>query len=140
MKLIRHVCHLFLFFDHFVNTVSILKFLSKSRKKMHQKLRLQITEMRQIERKGLTYQQQRWLGYNHTIDLVSICISFFPLAVETLGGWSALAIKTLKSVAILADARRSGSRDARVAPVRLLQSLSVCLMRGNATMIFSRAI
>ena len=52
-------------------------------------------------------------------------ISFFPLAVETLGGWSALAIKTLKSVAILADARRSGSRDARVAPVRLLQSLSV---------------
>ena len=67
-------------------------------------------------------------------------ISFFPLAVETLGGWSALAIKTLKSVAILADARRSGSRDARVAPVRLLQSLSVCLMRGNATMIVSRAI
>ena len=34
----------------------------------------------------------------------------------------------------------SGSRDARVAPVRLLQSLSVCLMRGNATMIVSRAI
>ena len=67
-------------------------------------------------------------------------ISFFPLAVETLGGWSALAIKTLKSVAILADARRSGSRDARVAPVRLLQSLSVCLMRGNATMIVIRAI
>ena len=67
-------------------------------------------------------------------------ISFFPLAVETLGGWSALAIKTLKSNAILADARRSGSRDARVAPVRLLQSLSVCLMRGNATMIVSRAI
>ena len=67
-------------------------------------------------------------------------ISFFPLAVETLGGRSALAIKTLKSVAILADARRSGSRDARVAPVRLLQSLSVCLMRGNATIIVSRAI
>ena len=67
-------------------------------------------------------------------------ISFYTLAVKTLGGWSALAIKTLKSVAILADARRSGSRDARVAPVRLLQSLSVCLMRGNATMIVSRAI
>ena len=67
-------------------------------------------------------------------------ITFIPLAVETLGGWSATALKTLSRIAILADSRRGTSRDVMVATPRLMQQLSVCLMRGNANMIAARVL
>ena len=65
-------------------------------------------------------------------------ITFIPLVVETLGGWSALALRTVRRIAILADARRPTPRDSRVAPLYLLQALSVQLMRGNGHMMVSR--
>ena len=66
-------------------------------------------------------------------------IMFIPLAVESLGGWSSVAISTLRRIAILTDARRGTSRDVVVATPRLMQQLSICLMRGNANMIAARA-
>ena len=66
-------------------------------------------------------------------------ITFIPLAVETLGGWSPLAVKTLRRIAILADARLGTRRDALAATPRLMQMLSICVMRGNANMLVTRA-
>ena len=49
-------------------------------------------------------------------------------------------IKTIRRIAVLADSRRTTTRDAQMAPLRLFQALSVTLMRGNAHMIVSRSI
>ena len=67
-------------------------------------------------------------------------ITFIPLAVETLGGWAPTAVKTLARMAILADSRRGMARDASAAFPRLIQQLSVILMRGNANMIIARCV
>mmetsp|Transcript_18456 Transcript_18456/g.23873 ORF Transcript_18456/g.23873 Transcript_18456/m.23873 type:complete len:393 (-) Transcript_18456:171-1349(-) len=57
-------------------------------------------------------------------------IDFFPLAVETLGGWNVSAISIFKQIA-----KRKSYFDSSVYSVE--QQLSVCLQRKNASMILS---
>jgi len=60
-------------------------------------------------------------------------IAFFPVAVETLGGFHRVATEQVKRIGA-ALARHQGS-DERVASRQLLQRLSITLMRGNAAML-----
>ena len=57
-------------------------------------------------------------------------IAFFPVAMETLGGFHRVATERIGA----ALARHQGS-DERVASRQLLQRLSITLMRGNAAML-----
>ena len=63
-------------------------------------------------------------------------ISFLPLAVETLGGWGSEALSFIKHLARLQALRLD--LDQAVSSNHLLQRLSVCLWRHNATMWTSR--
>ena len=63
-------------------------------------------------------------------------ISFFPLVVETFGGWDADAVKLLKEIAHQ-DARRWG-KDPSIEIKHFFQRLSVSLQRGNAAPLIDR--
>ena len=73
---------------------------------------------------------------SHDQDCHDAGIDFVPLPVETLGGWSADAISTIKEIARLA-AQRSG-QDPRAAPRHLLQRLGIILQRGNISLWIRR--
>ena len=65
-------------------------------------------------------------------------IDFFPLAVETLGGWNDSALSTFKNIA-----KRKSYFDNSVYSVEIsyiLQQLSVCIQRKTASMIMSRLV
>ena len=63
-------------------------------------------------------------------------VSFIPVVAETLGDWSERAVHTLRSLGLLVGQRMG------ILPVdstsNLLQSLFVCLWRGNASMWIRR--
>ena len=61
-------------------------------------------------------------------------ISFIPLAVEVLGGWSPLACSTLKEMAHMRDSRLGTSNSSSL----LFQKLSTVLWRCNASMWVAR--
>ena len=63
-------------------------------------------------------------------------ISFFPLVVETFGGWDAEALKLLKDMA-RQSARRWGKTNADEIKF-FFQRLSVSLQRGNAALLIER--
>ena len=62
-------------------------------------------------------------------------IQFIPLAVESLGGWSSAAASTLRDI----GQREATHLDcpASVSIHHLFQRLSVCLWRGNASMLLN---
>ena len=63
-------------------------------------------------------------------------IDFFPLAVETLGGWNTTAISIFKDIA-----KRKSYFDNSVYSIEIshiLQQLSVCLQRKNVSMLMLR--
>ena len=65
-------------------------------------------------------------------------IDFFPLAVETLGGWNASALSIFQNIA-----KRKSYYENSVYSVEIsyiLQQLSVCLQKKNASMILSHLI
>ena len=59
-------------------------------------------------------------------------IQFFPLPVETLGGWSTGAASVLKDIGHRQAARLDNLPSATIH--HLFQRLSICLWRGNASM------
>ena len=61
-------------------------------------------------------------------------ISFIPLAVEVLGGWSSLACSTFKEIARMKDSRLGLCNST----VLLFQQLSITLWRCNASMWVAR--
>ena len=63
-------------------------------------------------------------------------LAFFPVAVETLGGFHRVATEQVKRIGA-ALARHQGS-DEKVASRQLFQRMSITLMRGNAAMLMSR--
>ena len=66
----------------------------------------------------------------------SVGVTFVPLVVESLGGWSETAVHSIKSIG-----RQLGQR-LRIPPAdsttHLFQKLFICLWRGNATMWIRR--
>ena len=72
----------------------------------------------------------------HSVSCAESGITFLPLAVEVLGGWSAIAVKNFEKIAKMAAARSlsnsyNGSKN-------LFEQLSVILQKGNAHLIISR--
>ena len=61
-------------------------------------------------------------------------ITFIPLAVEALGGWSSLACSTISDIARMRDARLGSSNSSTI----IFQKLSFILWRCNASMWVSR--
>ena len=77
--------------------------------------------------------------FSHWIFKTNIFIPsfvFFPLVVETFGGWDADAVKLLKEIAHQ-DARRWG-KDPSIEIKHFFQRLSVSLQRGNAALLIDR--
>ena len=63
----------------------------------------------------------------HAAACHQVGVSFFPLAVEVLGGWSPMASSIIRSIGRL-------GRDPTETIRHLFQRLSVTLWRGNAAM------
>ena len=63
-------------------------------------------------------------------------IRFFPLVVESFGGWDKSAVDFLKKIA-RQSARRWGKNDA-LGIKHFFQRLSVALQRGNANLLLDR--
>jgi hypothetical protein len=63
-------------------------------------------------------------------------IAFFPLAVETLGGWHPVAVREVNKLAA-ALARHTGE-DEHVATRHLWQRLAVLLQKGNTALVINR--
>ena len=62
----------------------------------------------------------------------SVGVTFVPLVVESLGGWSETAVHSIKSIG-----RQLGQRlgiPPTDSTTHLFQRLSICLWRGNAAM------
>ena len=62
-------------------------------------------------------------------------ITFIPFVMETTGGLHELAIKTIKKIA--SGIAAQGTMDYRTAKRQLVQQISICLQRFNATAILS---
>ena len=65
----------------------------------------------------------------HTTSCRSVGVSFIPLIVETLGGWSNQALETIRGIGCL-QSQRLGISPAESISC-LFQRLAVCLWRGN---------
>ncbi len=63
-------------------------------------------------------------------------VAFFPLAVETFGGWHAEAVTQLTRIA-RALARQSASQESLTIR-HFFQKLAISLQRANASMLLSR--
>ena len=66
----------------------------------------------------------------------SVGVTFVPLVVESLGGWSETAVHSIKSIG-----RQLGQRlgiPPADSTTHLFQRLSICLWRGNAAMWIRR--
>ena len=72
----------------------------------------------------------------HASSCHSVGVSFIPLIVETFGGWSNLAVETIKSIGRL-QGQRLGISPAQTT-THLFQRLAICLWKGNATMWMRR--
>ena len=68
----------------------------------------------------------------HNAEYRGVGVSFVPLAVESLGGWSQEAALQISRIGRLVG-QRLGTTPAE-AVSHLFQRLSICLWRGNATM------
>ena len=68
----------------------------------------------------------------HNAECRGAGVSFVPLAVESLGGWSHEAALQISRIGRLVG-QRLGTTPAE-AVSHLLQRLSICLWRGNASM------
>jgi hypothetical protein len=66
----------------------------------------------------------------------AVGVSFIPLVVESIGGWSKQALDTIKSIGRL-QGQRLGIPPAE-STTHLFQRLSICLWRGNATLWIPR--
>ena len=73
----------------------------------------------------------------HSSHCHQVGIHFLPLPVESLGGWSSLAISTLKDIAF----HQATRLDIPPGPCiqHLFQRLSIGLWRGNASMWIDRS-
>ena len=65
-----------------------------------------------------------------------VAISFVPLAVETLGGWSDFGANTITRIGRLLAFRTEASPS--VSSCHLFQKLSIVLWRGNASLLLNR--
>ena len=65
-------------------------------------------------------------------------IHFIPLALETFGGLSETASRTLKRITLLSDNRGFQHSGLSVAFSHLAQAVSISAMRGSATMLIAR--
>ena len=72
----------------------------------------------------------------HAAPCASVGVSFIPLMVETLGGWSDKASDTIRSIGQL-QGQRLGISPADTT-THLFQRLAICLWRGNAAMWIRR--
>ena len=75
----------------------------------------------------------------HDDNCAKMGITFVPLAIEVLGGISAIFKKTLKRLAVLSDNRSFQAQGLSVAFCKLMQSLSITAIRGSAEMLLARA-
>ena len=73
---------------------------------------------------------------SHSSSCHSAGISFVPLLVETLGGWSCEAVETIKAIGRL-QGQRLGLPSSETTS-HLYQQLAIRLWRGNATMWATR--
>ena len=69
-------------------------------------------------------------------DCANVDVSFFPLAVETFGGWHPVAVTHLTRIG-RALARQTNAQESLTIK-HLVQRLSVSLQKANAAMILSR--
>ena len=65
-------------------------------------------------------------------------VKFFPLPVETLGGWHQQSIQVVSRLA-LQLARHTGSLESEVTS-HLFERMGILLMKGNAALILSRSL
>ena len=72
----------------------------------------------------------------HAAPCASVGVSFIPLMVETLGGWSDKASDTIRSIGQL-QGQRLGISPADTT-THLFQRLAICLWRENAAMWIRR--
>ena len=73
----------------------------------------------------------------HSDACREVGVSFVPLLVETISGWSEMASQTITSIGcLLGQCLRSNSEDTIH---HLFQCLSISLWRGNSTMWLARS-
>ena len=72
----------------------------------------------------------------HASDCRAVGVSFIPLVVESIGGWSDLAVDTIRSFGRLLG-QRLGIPTADTT-THLFQRLAIRLWRGNAAMWIRR--
>ena len=82
-------------------------------------------------------EDQKYTQYENSF--VQQEILFVPLVIKVLGGLSTTLRKTLLRMSLLADSRNYQSVGHSIAFDRAVQSLSVVIVRGSATMLLSRA-
>jgi len=85
---------------------------------------------------ALSIGEERKLA-THSEACLAAGISFVPLVVETLGGWSDLAAETLSSIGRLLG-QRLGIPPAE-ATRHLFQRCAIALWKGNATLWIRRS-
>ncbi len=73
----------------------------------------------------------------HAAPCDEVGITFEPIAVEVIGGWSTRALKSLKRMAHMSGSRNwhLGGNDTEI---HFFQQLSVVLQKGNANLIINR--
>ena len=84
---------------------------------------------------ALTVCEERKMA-THAASCRAVGVSFIPLAVESLGGWSDLAAKTISRIGRLLGQRLGISPS--ITSCQLFQRCSVLLCRGNAALWLHR--